>query len=320
MTSSKAEARAIYKSDASEVRPGTIVRSVDLQKVIMLPTLPGVKSACFTKRIVAFHETFAPVDKYKIVTPTFSCIWHEGTSGRKAEDIASTFVHSLRQDRDETTIIYFSDNCSAQNKNWYLFSELANIINSDEISAETVTVKFLETGHTFMSADSIHADVEKRMKAKKDICDFDDFRQCIEHKNVIVKTLAYSDFYTVKNFKSTTQVQRAGVQLAEMRVVQFRCNDRCMYYKKRHTDGDYEKLDFLMKKFKLPYTLQPSRDSPGCTAGFHGGINGGIPLKDDIIKNLVPLMPVTRHPFCLGLHTDDASVDLISGNETDVNQ
>lgn len=125
----KAEAWATYKSDVSEVKQNTIVRSVDLQKVIMLPTLPGVKSVCFTRRIVAFHETFVPVDKYKTETPTFSCIWHEGISFSKAEDIASTFVHALRQDRDKVTIIYFSDNCSAQNKNWYLFSELANTIN-----------------------------------------------------------------------------------------------------------------------------------------------------------------------------------------------
>jgi len=34
--------------------------SVDMQKVIMLPRLPGVKTCVFTWRLVAFHETFAP--------------------------------------------------------------------------------------------------------------------------------------------------------------------------------------------------------------------------------------------------------------------
>lgn len=41
----------------------TVIRSVDLQKVIMLPRMPGVKTAVFTRRITAFHETFAMVGK-----------------------------------------------------------------------------------------------------------------------------------------------------------------------------------------------------------------------------------------------------------------
>jgi hypothetical protein len=39
------------------------VRSVDMQKVIMLPHMPGVKTALFTRRIVAYHETFANMGK-----------------------------------------------------------------------------------------------------------------------------------------------------------------------------------------------------------------------------------------------------------------
>lgn len=68
----------------------------------------------------------------------------------------------MLEDRD-----YFADNRSAQNNNWYLFSELVNIINSDRMSAQIVTIKFLQAGHPFLSADSIHADVEKRMKLNR---------------------------------------------------------------------------------------------------------------------------------------------------------
>ena len=35
------------------------VRSVDPQKVKMLPQLPGYKSACFTSTLVAFNQIFA---------------------------------------------------------------------------------------------------------------------------------------------------------------------------------------------------------------------------------------------------------------------
>ena len=44
-------------------KPGVLTSvfacSVDMQKVVMLPRLPGVKCAVFTKRIVVFNETFA---------------------------------------------------------------------------------------------------------------------------------------------------------------------------------------------------------------------------------------------------------------------
>lgn len=32
-----------------------------MQKVIMLPGITGVKAALFTKRLIVFHETFAPL-------------------------------------------------------------------------------------------------------------------------------------------------------------------------------------------------------------------------------------------------------------------
>ena len=43
------------------LKPDTIVRSVDLQKVVMLPRLPGLKNVCFTRRLVGSNHTFAPV-------------------------------------------------------------------------------------------------------------------------------------------------------------------------------------------------------------------------------------------------------------------
>lgn len=48
-----------YRLDAEREELGDLsVRSVDLQKFIVLPRMPGVKTTVFTKRILAFHETF----------------------------------------------------------------------------------------------------------------------------------------------------------------------------------------------------------------------------------------------------------------------
>ena len=38
-----------------------VVVSTDMQKVLMLPRMPGLKTAIFCQRLVVFHQTFAPL-------------------------------------------------------------------------------------------------------------------------------------------------------------------------------------------------------------------------------------------------------------------
>ena len=51
----------------------------DMEKVIMLPRLPGMKKAIFTRRIILFHKTFAPLGGTKnSQDKPIGVIWHEG--------------------------------------------------------------------------------------------------------------------------------------------------------------------------------------------------------------------------------------------------
>ena len=90
-----------------------------MQKMLMLPHMPGVKAAIFTKRIIMFHETFAPLGGKKIAnTKPVGVIWHEGISGRKDEDVTRAYVKFITSanHRDCKSILIWADNCSAQNK------------------------------------------------------------------------------------------------------------------------------------------------------------------------------------------------------------
>ena len=85
-------ARAMYRADKEISSEDTRYLSVDLQKVILLPRLPGYKSAIFTPRLITFNQTFAPLGGKKSSSRRpLGVIWHAATSGRKAEDITSTF-------------------------------------------------------------------------------------------------------------------------------------------------------------------------------------------------------------------------------------
>ena len=189
--------RKNYQADAKlQADPSKLHFSVDMQKEIMLPRVPGVKTAVFTRRHVAFHETFAPLgsfSKSKLILPT-GVIWHEGISGRNADDVASTYAKIIRstQYRDAQHFIFWCDNCSGQNKNWTLFTVFCYLLNVNN-SPETITIKYFEKGHTFMSADSFHHQIEKEMKTKKNVYDFNDFEQVIAAKGVVLP-MAEGDF------------------------------------------------------------------------------------------------------------------------------
>ena len=69
----------------------------------MPPRIPGVKTIAFTKRLIAFHETFAAVGKMKTNKPSnISVVWHEGLAGRSAAEIASCFYTLVECERDVT--------------------------------------------------------------------------------------------------------------------------------------------------------------------------------------------------------------------------
>ena len=94
--------------------------SVDMQKIIMLPRMPGIKNCVFTRRLVQFHQTFAPLGgKSNCSDPAIGVIWDESVSGRNAEDVTSSYIHFIQHDknRDNKLLVFYMDNCTSQNKN-----------------------------------------------------------------------------------------------------------------------------------------------------------------------------------------------------------
>ena len=297
------EAREMYRADATaQWSSDYSVRSVDLQKVIMLPRMPGVKSSVFTRRIIAFHETFATVGnkkENKAKKKTISVVWHEGTAGRKAEEITAAFLKALKFERDQKHVIYWLDNCSAQNKNWCLYTTLVSVINSHEIEAEDITLKYFESGHTFMSADSFHHGVEQEMKAQPNgnVYDFDDFCRVIQQSNngkVHVLVMENQDFLHHVSQCATTRGKSRPL-LSSIVEVRFSRGSRNILYKTSYT-GSYQTLDFLKKKF---HPAMPNRLLRAEPRGIPSG------KKDDIISKLCPLMPASRRVFWQDLNEDD---------------
>ena len=126
---------------------------------------------------------------------------YEGVGGRKKEDLVSTFYSFFLHYRDAQKLTIWLDNCSSQNKNWCLLSFLVYIVNSDDICAQEIVLNYFEAGHTFMSADSFHHQVELSLKRQKKTYDFEDFAKAVgaaNKGNVNIKKNEFFWFFSME--------------------------------------------------------------------------------------------------------------------------
>jgi len=300
--------RVEYRKDRDENKSSddVVICSADLQKVIMLPRIDVFKTVLFTRRIIAFNKSFVPLGNQSSCFP-LAVLWHEATAGRKKEEIISAYHAFFLHHRDVKHIKLWLDNCTGQNKNWALFSFLVFVINSTEIQAETIELKFFEPGHTFMSADHFHHQVEKSLKQQGKVYDFNDFVSCVQNANskkVCVKVMEVHDFSDWTDYSSSYKLNKIVPRpyLNEMVAVKVVRGQRLLFYRTAF-DGPEIELNFMTAKRMASTGV---RAAPRTVAR-------GIPndKKVDILSKLGGLMPANRLQFWQDLPTSNVC-DLIS--------
>nr|CAI5847249.1 unnamed protein product [Callosobruchus analis] len=195
-----------------------MIISADLQKVIMLPRAEMFKEIIFMPRIIVFNESFVPVGKAKC-TKRLAVLWHEGVAKRNKEEIISAFYTFFRKNRDVEHITIWLDNCSAQNKNWALFSFFVYIVNCSKVNLKQLTIKYFEPGHSYMSADHFHQKVEMSMKRAKNFFDFDDFVSCVAAANggnTDVISMDIGQFYNWNDLSSKFKLKKSKFYFKEL--------------------------------------------------------------------------------------------------------
>ena len=298
--------REEYKNDKERMlEEDEVVVSTDMQKVVMLPRMPGLKLAIFTRSLVAFHQTFSPLGgKGKSI----GVIWHEGIRGRDAKDVASTYIKLMRDtsQRDKDHFIIWADNCSAQNKNWWLFTALVTEVNRPT-GPLSVTIKYLEPGHTFMSADSFHHQIELCMKKRNRVDDFSDFKDVVDEKGVAVEP-RYNEFYMIPRGVSSGTFANGKPRMADIQVVKFVKGSKHIFWKKSFDDV-FMSAAFLQHKI--------SRLIDRCDYfEFYDEPRGLLPAKiDDIVSKLCPFMEPNRREFWMNMkaNTDVEDLSVVRG-------
>lgn len=302
--------RTLYTQDAENEDPEAAKSySADLQKVFLLPRMPKVKDSFFTSRLIAFNETFAVMGKKK--TPHYCILWHEGIAGRRAKDVACSFLKFIQLQRDTENLIIWLDNCTGQNKNWVLYSALIVYMNSEYCTTKNITLKYLLTGHTYMSADGLHGKIEQFVKKVGNVEDFNDFTEACNKavsRNEVIN-LEISDFMKFENvckFPTAGSTKKKFVEdevpfLKDIVEVRFIKGEQEFFYKTNFRDAEYKQTKNLIKRkadLNLPKPLTTLR-----------GV--ATKKKEGIMKALVPAMKPSRKLFWENLMTSESSPDLL---------
>ena len=279
--------------------------SVDMQKVVLLPHLPGLKESIFTPRMVTINESFAPVGTFRTTKPA-GYLWNESIAGRADEDLSSVFVKAILHFGCEYTVLW-ADNCGGQNKNWTLYGSMVWLVNSGQ-GQNTITIKYLTKGHTFMSADVFHKDVEKVWKTQRNVFTFDDFVQLVNRVGTAIP-LNHTDFFCwPKIFSQSKSCLETRPLLAEVVMVQFRKNSTSMFYKKSYNTTDFTEVPFLTKASQKIYSEAGKTPPYKCNTKPRG-----ISLsKKTGIQKLLQYMPDDKVGHWEGIPANDESYDMLN--------
>ncbi|CAG5045992.1 unnamed protein product [Parnassius apollo] len=218
--------------------------TVDMQKAICMPLL-RTKDYYFSRKLVLFNESFVPPGKNKNAV----CIlWHEGESGRKAYNIATTYVHFIRKYcRDLHHLNFFLDNCNAQNKNKILFSALVRVVNDRKTDIQTLKLEYFEPGHTFMAADAVHAAITKKLKTSGDVYDIEFSLQISrsQEKTLMSTCSSTKIWYFLRMTVKLTLPKDWNIQ--NLKIIEFRRGKLSMFAKNDY-NGEFKELNILKKK------------------------------------------------------------------------
>ena len=171
---------------------------------------------------------------------------------------------------------------------------------------ETITIKYLEKGHTFMSADAMHGDIVKLFHKISTVATFDDFVQLCEKANNNIKAIVLDlpFIYPISKKARTRSSTKVKMPLMESIVeVQFKKGSSMLHYKESFLEESYTTTNFLqpsfLKKDGLKTFPAPKPERHGITQS----------KCDNIINTLKGILQ-SVHSFWNSIYCNNTSPDL----------
>lgn len=154
---------AMKKQDKADALkdPSLIYATFDLQAILTLPFAAECQ-LYYTRKLSMYNFTI--FDSRRVGT---CYTWDENNGKKGSSEIGSClmrYVMSLPETVNK--IVFYSDTCGGQNRNQNVFALLLYIVNFAAKHIKTIDLKFMESGHSTMEADSMHSAIERAKKGK----------------------------------------------------------------------------------------------------------------------------------------------------------
>ena len=157
-------------------------------------------------------------------------------------------------------------------------------------------MKYLEVGHTSMSADSDHHTIEKALKDKTHVQDYQDFTDTVRSTGINVVEMTKANFLNLEDGVSPYQMRLLGDRrpfLRDVVVAQFRRGSLRSFYFKKEFDSAFVQYQILKSSFDVHAKCQKRTRNRGVNSE----------KKNTVVSNLCGLMDTIKRPFWEDLDT-----------------
>ncbi|XP_064639792.1 uncharacterized protein LOC135495259 [Lineus longissimus] len=136
--------------------------SFDLEAVLTTP-FAGDAQIYYKRKLAVYNFTI-----YNQATTAGHCyLWDETEGGRGANEIATALLDYLQRLPQEVRhFTSFSDTCGGQNRNQFMAGAMLYAVQKIP-NLEVVDLKYMESGHSYLEADSMHATIEGARRHQK---------------------------------------------------------------------------------------------------------------------------------------------------------
>jgi hypothetical protein len=131
----------------------------------------------------------------------FCYVWDECNGKQGSNEIGSCILQYINVPETVTHIASFSDTCGGQNRNQFVTTAMLYAVNIKP-NLQTIDLKFMESGHSYLECDSMHATIEKKRKHQK-VYTTGEWAVVISSARIKpelyrVTVMSYRDFYYLK--------------------------------------------------------------------------------------------------------------------------
>lgn len=143
-------------------------------------------------------------------------VWPETEGSRGSQEVAACLKkHIVSNASSHKHIITYSDSCTGQNRNIKTVLSMAKLIQSTDIKAEIIDLKFLVSGHSYLPNDSDFGVIELKGRKTANIFSPNDWYDVIHHsksKNPFVVTeMKREEFLSTKPLQDAVTVRKKTV-------------------------------------------------------------------------------------------------------------